>query len=71
MKETIYDPDPIINEIHKTRRKILRKYKTLDAYFAHLDTIPSAAELIKQIDKKIARRDKMRTKRKTTTKKKC
>jgi len=49
---TIDDRDPV-EEIRAVRAKIWRKYKTLDAYWDHLKTIPSADVLLEQIQKKI------------------
>ncbi len=48
------DPDPV-EEIRAIRRKIMRKYKTLDAYFDHLQSLPSAEEMHAQIKAKIER----------------
>jgi hypothetical protein len=59
------DPDPV-EEIRAIRRGIMRKHKTLDAYFAHLSTLPSPREMHDQIKAKLARREKESPKRRTT-----
>ena len=50
----IDEHDPI-EEIRAIRAKIARKYKTMDAYWDHLKTIPSADVLLEQVRKKIER----------------
>jgi hypothetical protein len=40
--------DPV-EEIRAIRETITRKYKTTDAYFEHLKTIPSAEVLLAQV----------------------
>jgi len=42
-----------VNEIRATREKIWRKHKTMDAYFDHLNAVPSADALLAQVRKKI------------------
>ncbi len=46
--------DPV-EEIRSIRRSIMRKHKTLDAYFAHLSTLPSPQEMHNQIKAKLAK----------------
>ena len=46
------DIDPI-DEIRAIRAKNSRKYKTMDAYFDHLKTVPPADVLLAQLRKKI------------------
>jgi len=42
-----------VEEIRATREKIWRKHKTMDAYFDHLKTVPSADVLLAQVRRKI------------------
>ena len=46
--------DPI-EEIRAIRAKLWRKYKTMNAYFNHLRTMPSADVLLAQVRAKIAK----------------
>lgn len=57
------DPDPIIEEIRVIRRKLMSKYKTMDAYFDHLDNLPSAADMHAKLKAKLARQEKRKAKR--------
>ncbi len=43
--------DPV-EETRAIREKIMRKYKTTDAYFEHLKTIPTAEVLLAQVREK-------------------
>lgn len=43
--------DPV-EEIRAIREKIMRKYKTTDAYFEHLKMIPTAEVLLAQVRRK-------------------
>jgi hypothetical protein len=45
------ETDPV-EEIRAIRKSIARKYKTTDAYFAHLKTVPSAEVLLAQVQRK-------------------
>ncbi len=42
------DIDPV-DEVRAVREAIQEKYKTLDAYMAHMKEIPSADELLRQV----------------------
>ncbi|MCL2700243.1 MAG: hypothetical protein FWE88_00960 [Phycisphaerae bacterium] len=42
-----------VEEIRAIREKIWRKHKTMDAYFDHLNAVPSADVLLAQVRKKI------------------
>ncbi len=55
------DPDPV-EEIRAIRRKIMRKYKTLDAYVKHLQTLPSAEEMHARIKAELERSEKKKAK---------
>jgi len=48
------DIDPVA-EIRAIREKISRRYKTMDEYFDHLRTVPSADILLAQVRAKIAK----------------
>ena len=48
------DIDPVA-EIRAIREKISRRYKTMDEYFDHLRTVPSADVLLAQVRAKIAK----------------
>jgi hypothetical protein len=45
------EQDPV-DEIRAIRKVVMRKYKTVDAYFEHLKTIPTAEVLLAKIRKK-------------------
>lgn len=49
--------DPV-GEIRAIRKNLMRKYKTLDAYFDHLSTLPSPQEMRNQIKAKLAKSSK-------------
>ncbi len=42
------DIDPV-DEVRAVREAIQKKYKTLDAYMAHMKEIPTADELLRQV----------------------
>jgi len=48
------DPDPI-EEIRATRRKIMRKCKTVEGYYQHLLNLPPAEEMIAQFKARLAK----------------
>ncbi len=52
--------DPV-EEIRAIREKIARKYKTTDAYFEHLQTIPPADALLAQVRRKKDRKASKRS----------
>ena len=48
------DPDPI-EEIHATRRRIMRRCKTVEGYYQHLLNLPPAEEMIAQFHARLAK----------------
>lgn len=54
------DLDPV-EEIRTIRRNIMKKYKTLDAYFEHIHTLPSPQEMHDQIKAKLAKSNKIKS----------
>ena len=55
------DIDPV-EEIRAIRRKHDRQFKTMEAYFAHLRTVPSADVLLAQVREKIAKTEAKKAK---------
>ncbi len=62
-------PDPV-EEIRAIRRKIARKFKTLDAYFDHVQTLPSVEEMHARVRAKLEKSKKVKssTRRRSKTK---
>ena len=48
------DPDPI-EEIRATRRKIMRRCKTVEGYYQHLLNLPPAEEMVAQFKVRLAK----------------
>jgi len=44
-----------LEEVRAIREKIGRRYKTMDEYWDHLKTVPSADILLERVQEKIAR----------------
>lgn len=57
------DTDPL-DELRAVRRRIQRRYKTVEAYAEHLKTVPSAKELLLELAKKKSKK-KAAAKKKT------
>lgn len=55
------DIDPL-DELRAVRRRIWRKYKTIDAYVEHLKNQPPVEEIIAKLQKKIERQEARKTK---------
>ncbi len=56
------DVDPL-DELRAVRRRIQRKYKTVEAYAEHLKTVPSAKELLAELAKKSAKKEALAKKK--------
>lgn len=55
--------DPIVAEVRKTRAKLAKKYKTIDAYIDHLEEVGDAETMIAKINEQHRKRRKTESKR--------